>query len=47
MPEPVQHESLNAYVGRFMGSGEARKDFPKQSQRAAIAYSKYRKRKAK
>jgi len=30
-----------------MGSGEARKDFPKQSQRAAVAYSEYKRRKKK
>jgi len=45
MPEPAQHESMNAYLGRFVGAGEARKDFPKPQR--AISYSKHRKRKAK
>ena len=44
MPEPAKHESMNSYLQRFMGSGEARKDFPRQDQRAAVAYSLYRKK---
>jgi hypothetical protein len=47
MPDPEKHESMNDYVSRFMGSKESREDFPKQSQRAAVAYSKFRKRKRK
>ena len=47
MPNPEKHESMNSYLHRFMGSGEARRDFPTQSQRAAVAYSKFRKRKRK
>jgi len=47
MPEPVKHESMNDYLGRFMGAGESQKDFPQPSQRAAVAYSKFRKRKRK
>jgi hypothetical protein len=47
MPNPEKHESMNAYVSRFMGSKEALSSFPKQSQRAAVAYSKFRRRKKK
>lgn len=47
MPMPEKGESLSGYVSRFMGSKEARKSFPKQSQRAAVAYSEYKRRKKK
>lgn len=47
MPEPARGEKLNTFVSRYMGSEEARKSFPKQSQRAAVAYSEYRHRKKK
>jgi len=47
MPEPQKGESLSGFVSRYMGSKRARKDFPKQSQRAAVAYSEYRRRKKK
>ena len=47
MPNTEKHESMNSYLHRFMGSSEAQRDFPKQSQRAAVAYSKFRKRKRK
>jgi hypothetical protein len=39
VPEPQKGEKLNHFIGRFMKSKEARKSFPKQSQRAAVAYS--------
>lgn len=42
MPQPSKGESLSGYVSRFMGSKEARKSFPKKSQRAAVAYSEYK-----
>lgn len=45
MPEPAKHESLTKFVSRYMGSSEARSSFPKQSQRAAVAYSEYRRKK--
>lgn len=45
MPDPSKGESLSGFVSRYMGSKEAQKSFPKQSQRAAVAYSKFRKRK--
>ena len=47
MPRPEGHEKLQHYIGRFMGSKEAEHDFPKQKQRAAVAYSMYRERKKK
>jgi hypothetical protein len=47
MPSPTRKESLSGFVSRFMGSGEARKSFPDQKQRAAVAYSEYRRRKKK
>ena len=47
MPEPVRGERLSTFVARFMKSGEARKSFPKQSQRAAVAYSEAREAKLK
>jgi hypothetical protein len=47
MPEPAKGEKLSDFVGRYMGSGEARKSFPKQSQRAAVAYSEFREKKRK
>jgi len=47
MPRPSKGENLSHYMSRFMGSGEARKDFPKQSQRAAVAYSMFKRRKKK
>lgn len=43
MPKPESKESLKKFMGRYMGSKEARKSFPKQKQRAAVAYSEYRK----
>lgn len=45
MPHPTKGESQSEFVGRFMGSAEAKKSFPKQSQRAAVAYSMWRHRK--
>ena len=47
MPEPSKGESLSGFVHRYMGSGEARKSFPKKSQRAAVAYSEYKRKKRK
>lgn len=39
MPERSKGEPLNAFIGRYMGSKRAQKDFPKQKQRLAVAYS--------
>ena len=47
MPRPSGGESLNHYMGRFMGSSEAKADFPKRKQRIAVAMSMYRRRKKK
>jgi hypothetical protein len=47
MPEPIKGESLSDFVGKFMGSKESRKSFPKSKQRAAVAYSEFRNSKKK
>lgn len=47
MPSPKPRENLSQFVKRYMGSGEAQESFPDQKQRAAVAYSIYRKRKKK
>jgi hypothetical protein len=46
MPEPRKAETLSHFIGRYLKSPESRKSFPSQKQRAAVAYSEY-KRKAK
>lgn len=47
MPSVQKGESLQGFVSKYMGSKEARKSFPKQKQRAAVAYSVYKERKKK
>jgi len=47
MPEPHSHESLSRFVSRYMGSSRARKDFPNQKQRAAVAYSEFKEKRKK
>ena len=47
MPEPHKGESLSNFVGRYMGSAEAQKSFPKKKQRAAVAYSEFKRKKRK
>lgn len=47
MPDPAKGEKLNDFVSRYMGSEHARKKFPKQSQRAGVAYDEYRREKKK
>jgi hypothetical protein len=42
MPKPNPGESREAYVARFMSSAEAKKDFPDEKQRLAVAYSEYK-----
>lgn len=42
MPRPKKGETEQEYVSRFMASEEARKDYPDEKQRAAVAYSMYR-----
>lgn len=44
MPYPRAGESKSDYIARFMESSEARKDFPDEKQRVAVAYSMYEKR---
>lgn len=45
MPHPGSRESLGSYTKRFMGSGEAKKDFPNVKQRYAVMRSMFRRRK--
>lgn len=47
MPSPTRKESLSGFVSRYMGSVEGRRSFPDQKQRAAVAYSEYKRRKKK
>lgn len=47
MPTPHSGEPLNKFVERYMESKEAKKSFPKQKQRLAIAYSEARERSKK
>jgi hypothetical protein len=42
MPIPQKGEALNSFIGRYVGSKRAKKDFPKQKQRLAVAYSEAR-----
>jgi|HubBroStandDraft_6_1064221.scaffolds.fasta_scaffold4825017_2 hypothetical protein len=42
MPEREKGEPLNKFIGRYMKSKRAEKDFPKQKQRLAVAYSEAR-----
>lgn len=45
MPDPHAGESLSAFTSRFMGSGEAKKSFPKAKQRYAVMRSMFKKAK--
>jgi hypothetical protein len=47
MPHPEKGESMSSYISRFMGSKEAKGDFPKKKQRLAVAYNLFKKRKKK
>jgi hypothetical protein len=47
MPEPHKGETLSSFVSKYMGSKHARKKFPSQKQRAAVAYSEGRAAKLK
>jgi len=42
MPKPHSGEKLSTFVSKYMGSKHARKKFPSQKQRAAVAYSEGR-----
>lgn len=41
MPRPRPGEDKESYVSRFMASEEAKRDYPDQKQRAAVAYSMF------
>ena len=45
MPKPNANESEADYVARYMGSAEAKKKYPDEKQRLAVAYSEYRRNK--
>jgi len=45
MPNPEKGESLRGFVSRYMSSPESRKSFPKQSQRAAVAFNEFKRKK--
>ena len=47
MPYPKKGEKKSDYVERFMGSSEAKRDFPNVKQRVAVANSMFEKRKKK
>ncbi len=44
MPNPRKNESQKEYIARYMSSEEAKKTFPDEKQRLAVAYSKYRRK---
>jgi hypothetical protein len=44
MPNPRKGESKDDYIGRFMSSTEARRDYPDRSQRYAVANSMWKRR---
>lgn len=44
MPKPKAEESEKDFLARFMGSEEARADYPEEKQRAAVGYSLWRHR---
>ena len=39
MPKPNKNETKEGFISRFMISAEARRDYPTQSQRFAVAKS--------
>lgn len=45
MPSPRKGEKRNEFISRCMGDAEARKTFPRQSQRAAFCHSQWERRK--
>jgi hypothetical protein len=47
MPEPHKGETLGSFVGKWITSTEAKRKFPKKTQREAIAYSEGQKAKLK
>ena len=45
MPKPKPNESREEFVNRYMSSEEAKKKFPDEKQRLAVAYTEYKNRK--
>ncbi len=45
MPSPKPEESEKDFIARFMSSEEAKRDYPDEKQRLAVAYSIYRRKK--
>ena len=45
MPEPRKGEKKSDYINRFMGSAEAKRDFPDPKQRVAVAHSMHKRKK--
>jgi hypothetical protein len=43
MPKPNKGESREEFVSRYMSDPKAKKDFPDEKQRLAVAYSEYKK----
>jgi hypothetical protein len=43
MPKPKPGETEAEFVARYMSSEEAKRDFPEEKQRLAVAYSEYKK----
>ena len=41
---PRKKEKRDSFVSRFMGNGRMKKEFPKNKQRVAVAYSQWRKK---
>lgn len=42
MPQPQKDETQDAFISRFMGDSVMVKDYPEEKQRAAVAYSTWR-----
>ena len=47
MPHPDKGEMMQDFISRFMADPEMRKRYPHNDQRAAVAYSYWRKRNKK
>ena len=47
MPNPKKGEKKSEFVSRYMGSAEAKRSFPDEKQRVAVAYSEYKRKKKK
>jgi hypothetical protein len=47
MPSPRKGETRDKFISRCMGSGESRRTFPDQKQRAAFCFSQWRNKDSK